>query len=62
MAGDNYYPEGGTENWIKTFESEKDAELAVSSIPSTGCKTVYEIEGREYDWYEIINLKDWIER
>lgn len=62
--GYNYYPEAGTEDWKKCFETREAAEEAVLlketylGEPLHRQKCVY--EGKEWDWYEIIDLRDWI--
>ena len=72
VAGDQYYPERGTGDWIGCFDTYKEAEaLAVETEikelfsigarkgqdKSTRIKII--IDGSEYDWYEIIDLKEW---
>jgi len=73
IAGHNYYPEHGTGDWIKAFETEKDAEDVVETIEHHDFYTKgknkgeikstfkrYKINDKIYDWYEIIDLKEWI--
>lgn len=48
IAGDNYYPRSGTREWIGCFETEEEAEKAYRE-----CYTYC-------DWYQIIDLGDWI--
>lgn len=77
LAGDYYYPEDGTGNWINTFEIEEEAKNVIKEIqdppevfqqgprkgqikPNQKLRSYYEIGDRKYDWYEIIDLKDWI--
>ena len=73
IAGENYYPSAGTDDWKKTFSTLEEAENFVSKIEpkrtiSKGSKkgqevveyTTYMINGNEYDWYEIVDLKKYI--
>lgn len=48
IAGDDFYPEPGTNNWLGCFETEK---AALDFIVK------YKINS---DWYEIVNLEDYI--
>lgn len=57
MAGYDYYPGHGTEDWNGTYESYDAASAKVKIIDLHKCK----IDDCEYDWFEIIDLKDWIE-
>ena len=61
MAGYNYYPEYGVEDWIKTYHTRQSAEKDVQMIDA-GSGSQYTISGFEctYDWYEVIDLRDWI--
>jgi len=73
IAGDAYYPRGGTSDWKKTFSTLEEAENSVSKVEhkitiSKGYRkgqevveyTTYMIDGREYDWYEVVDLKEYI--
>jgi hypothetical protein len=73
MAGDNYYPGPGTYNWIDTYSSYDEALSKVSIIDHKRVITKgnkkgqqelmyqsYKINDKNYDWFEIINLQDWI--
>jgi hypothetical protein len=60
IAGDNYYPSMGTGNWIYTFASYEEAKQQVSEIEPYRNRIRYRIGNREYDWFEIVNLDDWI--
>lgn len=46
IAGDDYYPRAGTDNWIGCFATREEAENAMAN--------------EEADWYQIINLEEWI--
>jgi hypothetical protein len=48
IAGFNYYPSSGTEDWKGTYSTYEEAEAALKDI-----------ECDNYDWYEIINLIGW---
>lgn len=75
IAGHRYYPGGGTEDWIDTFSTEREAYTIVTHKDNTrvitkGKKkgelentyTSYIINEREYDWYDVIDLREWINR
>lgn len=55
-AGDNYYPYHGDGNWIGTFGSWDEAHDEV--VKEEDCR--YRIKGEKYDWFVIIDLRDWI--
>lgn len=55
IAGDNYYPQAYTGNWIKCFTSYSDARDVVIDV---GHK--YKIYENMYDWFDIVNLNEWI--
>ena len=62
IAGDNYYPESGTEDWIATFKTRAEAEAEVKINPSIlgdprSAGSI--IRGIRYDWHEIVDLKEW---
>lgn len=61
IAGDDYYPGGGTSDWIGCFATKE--EIYVKELDNTYTFgppiTGYEIGGNEYDWYEIVDLRDW---
>lgn len=74
MAGDNLYPEAGTENWIGCFATLVDAQAAFqvkevpkyangkfSSDPTKKTITKYVIDGKAHDWYEIVDLRKWVD-
>ena len=56
-AGDHYYPSHGTGDWIATFETLEEAEGVVTKVTDQH----YTIYGCRYEWYEIIDLKDWVQ-
>ncbi len=59
IAGEYFYPESGTSDWIDTFASEKEAQDQVKVINEVIPGDV-EINGKRYDWYKIVDLKEWI--
>lgn len=73
IAGECYYPSEGTEDWIKCYETQEEAQKDVVKtkediIGQSGQKKGkiiwtlegYVINGKKYDWYEIVDLRDWI--
>lgn len=63
IAGENYYPSSGTDDWIGTFETLEEAQNKVyPGISRIVPKDVFIINGCEYDWYEIVDLREWINR
>jgi hypothetical protein len=54
IAGDNYYPCSKTGDWIECYETEEEAEEKWEEITS---KFKY-----RYDWYEIVDLRNWMNR
>ena len=63
MAGDNYYPQGGTADWISCYETMEEAQAMVKPRPDDGFShPPYRINNRGYDWYEIEDLRDWTDK
>ena len=73
IAGANYYPEHGTHDWQGCFSSASEAEEKVRRVeyhdkfvkgPRKGqiksTTSTYEIAGQNYDWYEVVDLREWI--
>jgi len=73
IAGDDYYPSHRTGDWIGCFETYEEARSQVevkthhtyfTKGKNKGeIKYTYEsciVNGSERDWYEIINLREWI--
>jgi len=50
IAGDEYYPSDCTGDWIECYETKEEA-----------IEKWDEISNR-YDWYEIVDLRDWMNR
>jgi hypothetical protein len=59
IAGDWYYPHPGTGNWLQCFETEEEA----LNLISDGGHGIYTIKGfsdhGDYDWYRIVDLRNW---
>lgn len=61
LAGHMEAPESSTEEWIRCYETEQDAEDAVTKVHKYD-QDLYEVEGQEgqqYDWFDIIDLRLW---
>ena len=69
IAGDNYYPE----TYTACFPTFDDAVAQVTYVVhkrkiTKGAKkgeeeithTNYSINGREYDWFDIVDLREWV--
>ena len=62
LAGYHYYPEPGTSNWVGCFETEYLAKRAITdlSAPEPNTRFMnYVINGENYDWFEIVDLRAW---
>ena len=53
IAGDNHYPQSGTGDWIGCFATEEEAKTIWETLKS---KHKY-----SYDWWEIVDLRWWME-
>ena len=75
IAGDNYYPQSGTCDWIGCYDTHESAANAVTRVPHFRTITKgarkgeqvedwhsYRIDNRTYDWYEIVDLMDWMRK
>lgn len=61
IAGEGYYPAGGTGDWIACFETKEQAEEQVEKITSQGSITSYRVQNKaDYDWYEVVDLRVWM--
>jgi hypothetical protein len=73
MAGDNYYPQSDTRDWIGCFSTYEEAKSKVTFIEHKRTITngklkgqeeiigkSYQIDGINYDWWEIEDLEIWI--
>lgn len=61
MAGEYHYPMADTGDWISTFETKADAEETITVKLTDSYNMDYIINGVKYDWYKIVDLRDWIE-
>lgn len=74
-AGHNYYPQAATEDWIGCFSSREEALSKVATIEHKRVVTKGKNKGQEeitgqsyrigesiFDWFEIIDLREWMER
>jgi len=48
IAGYQYYPDRGTDNWIVCYNSEEEATKAMNDIKDS------------YEWFDIVDLKEWM--
>jgi hypothetical protein len=73
IAGDTYYPEGGTGDWIGCFQTYEEAVSKVSIVEHKRIVTSgklkgqeeilrksYQIDGSNYDWWDVEDLEVWI--
>lgn len=76
IAGDNYYPVGGTGDWIDTYATREEAAAQVVEVKhevlfksgprKNQVKTYYssyhlkDRGQRVIGWHEIVDLLDWI--
>lgn len=70
IAGDQYYPSSGNRDWIGCYETYDEVinEVHTVVVPKYHSKkfgdemvSKYRIKGHDYDWYEIVDLRDWAE-
>ncbi len=60
IAGHNYYPGAGTEDWIGCFSTEESIMAIIKENHKITYKLYrYTINECEYDWYEIVDLNKW---
>lgn len=77
IAGDQYYPSFGVDDWIACFPDKESAMNTVTEvvhisqvIAGRGAnkrveevkRSTWKIGSREYDWYEIVDLRDWVSK
>lgn len=60
IAGAGYYPKVGVGDWKKTFATKEEAEAVVEEINPNGYYERYRIVDQFYDWYTIVDLREWI--
>lgn len=64
IAGENYYPCSGTEDWVAAFETKEEAEtwIRTDEKGKTQVKHRYNWKGasewNQVDWYEIVDLQE----
>lgn len=70
IAGEAYYPEAGTGDWIGFFETYEQAKSCVEIVevevpfragPRRGqvkeIRTILKVNGVKRDWYEIVDVE-----
>ena len=75
IAGDNYYPSSGTEDWKGCYATREEAEshITVEETPIlyTSGKKINQVkeihksfllDGHHVDWYDIVDLEAWMNR
>lgn len=75
IAGSSYYPQAYTDDWIGCYATEEEAKSKVSiketheyfsKGPRKGevkeTRKHYEIDGCEVDWYDIVDLEEWMNK
>jgi len=74
IAGNAYRPSSGTDNWVECYFSVEEARQQIEYIDHPEFFTkgkmkgqlksnhiTYKIGDRVFDWYEIVDLRDWAE-
>lgn len=59
LAGMDYYPASRTGNWIDAFETLEEAQKVIEK--SDIVYFDYKIGDCYYDWFEIVDLRKWID-
>jgi len=75
IAGDSEYPERGTGDWIGCFSTYEEAATKVTFVEHKRIIThgkrkgqeeitgrSHQIDGRNYDWWDIFDLREWTEK
>ena len=75
IAGDYYYPSADTGDWKGCYSTAEEAREQIEYIDHPQFFTkgkmkgqiksnhiTYKIGGRVFDWYEIVDLREWTER
>lgn len=60
IAGDHYYPDFGTGDWIGCYETREEIKNIIKKNEYSGCYTINGSE-HEYDWCDIVDLREWCE-
>lgn len=73
-AGDYYYPQSGTEDWVGIFATYEEASALISKtveydyfiqgprkgqIKPGSKRELYKVGDRDVGWYEIVDLELW---
>lgn len=61
IVGDDCYPKAGTRDWVDTFHSYEDAESAMNLIKE-GKYLSKNIKYEASTWFEIVDLREWINK
>ena len=61
IAGHQYYPSDSTGDWIECFESYENAYNSITVVKDDRCYGSYIINGTKYEWYDIVDLRNWCE-
>ena len=61
IAGDSYYPSAATGDWIGCFSSREEAESQIIVIQEDLFGRI-SINGTRCDWYEIVDLEEWMNK
>ena len=72
IAGDDYYPRGDTGDWIGCFATREEAENAIIKEPyesklqwerESQTRYRYKTNDTDYvDWYDIVDLEEWMNK
>jgi len=58
FGGYNYYPRGGMNDYIESFETREAAEDYVKENNYT--RDTYSYHGRTWDWHHIVDIRQWM--
>ena len=61
IAGASYYPQSGTGDWVGCFDTYEEAEAQIKIDYSKGVERKL-INGDEVDWYDIVDLEEWMNK
>ena len=59
IANDGGYPSSGTDDWKGCFSTYDEAMATITIVNKNGYN-YYQVGNKIYDWYEIVDLNDWI--
>ena len=60
IAGDCYYPSSGTDDWKGCYETIEEIQEMLEKDPDDCPEGAVKIDGAPYDWYYIIDLREWV--